>query len=160
MGLGLRHLAWSITLGSSFVHSQQDYSRRDRKLAPSRWWCGASRDNSGSMLCKTAILKEAIALATDPSDKQRRVDELRASILKGSAEAEGLDATNPDRQAMMDAWCASDDPIRHDGKSNSVCFKFKAKHDFFLRREVNAAHLHPHTTHYRIIKTHTSPFLA
>jgi len=74
-------------------------------------------------------------MAKDAPEKQLRVDELRAAIIQGDAEAEGLDATNPERQLMMDAWCKSDDPPRADPKSNAMCSKFKAKHDFFLRRE-------------------------
>lgn len=74
-------------------------------------------------------------MANDTTVKQKRVDELRAEIIKGAAEAEGLDMTNPERQRMMDAWCASEDPARADRKANAVCAKFKAKHDFFQRRE-------------------------
>merc|ERR1719230_1266728 len=71
-----------------------------------------------------------------PEDKQAKVDELRAAILSGNAEAEGLDATNPERQRMMEAWCASDDPARtSDKKSSFMCAKAKAKAEFYKRRE-------------------------
>jgi len=87
------------------------------------------------MFCKTALLKEAIMMAEDTAGKQARVDELRAAVLKGDAEAEGMDATNPERQRMMEAWCASDDPVRSDPKSDIDCAKSKAKSDFLKRRE-------------------------
>ena len=118
------------------TRSQDTSSRRDRKIAPARWWCDKSRGHSGSMFCKTALLKEAIMMAEDTAGKQARVDELRAAVLKGDAEAEGMDATNPERQRMMEAWCASDDPVRSDPKSDIDCAKSKAKSDFLKRREV------------------------
>ena len=88
------------------------------------------------MFCKTAVLKDAIAMA-GVEEKQAKVDELRAAILAGNAEAEGLDATNPERQRMMEAWCQSDDPARTaDKKSAFMCAKAKAKSEFYKRREV------------------------
>jgi len=87
------------------------------------------------MFCKTAVLKEAIMMTTEAADKQARVDELKDAILKGEAEGEGMDATNPERQRMMTAWCASADDARKDIKSNVVCAKTKAKADFLMRRE-------------------------
>merc|ERR1719465_41305 len=87
------------------------------------------------MFCKTAAFKDAIAMAS-PEEKQAKVDELRAAILAGNAEAEGLDATNPERQRMMEAWCSSDDPARTgDKKSSFMCAKAKAKSEFYKRRE-------------------------
>ena len=47
-----------------------------------------------------------------------------------------LDATNPERQRMMEAWCQSDDPARtSDKKANFMCAKTKAKQEFYKRRE-------------------------
>ena len=73
-----------------------------RHFAPQRWYCSEDRGHSTSMLCKTAKLKEAIAAAMDQDDKQARVNEFKAAVLKGEAEAEGLDATNPERQVRYD----------------------------------------------------------
>jgi len=75
-------------------------------------------------------------MASDQAEKQARVSEFKAAVLKGEAEAEGLDATNPERQRMMDGWCESDDEGRtSDPKSVVLCAKFKAKRSFMLRRE-------------------------
>ena len=75
-------------------------------------------------------------MAEAPEVKQAKVDELRAAILAGNAEAEGLDATNPERQRMMEGWCASDDPARTaDPKTSFLCAKAKAKSEFYKRRE-------------------------
>lgn len=74
-------------------------------------------------------------MATETADKQARVDQLKDAILKGEAEAEGMDATNPERQRMMTAWCQSTDEARNDAKSNVMCAKAKAKGDFLMRRE-------------------------
>ena len=94
------------------------------------------------MFCKTAVLKDAIAMA-GVEEKQAKVDELRAAILAGNAEAEGLDATNPERQRMMEAWCQSDDPARTaDKKSAFMCAKAKAKSEFYKRREVRASRIY------------------
>lgn len=77
-------------------------------------------------------------MAVGQAEKQVRVDELKAAILAGTAEAEGLDATNPERQRMMEAWCESDDPARmSERRSAFVCAKAKAKADFLKRREVS-----------------------
>ena len=98
------------------------------------------------MFCKTAVLKDAIAMA-GVEEKQAKVDELRAAILAGNAEAEGLDATNPERQRMMEAWCQSDDPARTaDKKSAFMCAKAKAKSEFYKRREVRASRIYLFTT--------------
>jgi len=126
-----------LLLGSTMAPvavSEGAHGNRDRQLAPARWWCAQS-SNAGSIFCKTAVLKDAIAMA-EPHEKQAKVDALRAAILAGTAEAEGLDATNPERQRMMEAWCASDDPARTgDKKSSFMCAKAKAKSDFYKRRE-------------------------
>ena len=42
-----------------------------RHFAPQRWWCADERGHATSMLCKTAKLKEAIAVAVDHAEKQR-----------------------------------------------------------------------------------------
>ena len=119
------------------------HANRDRQLAPARWWC-AQPEHAPSMFCKTAVLKDAIAMA-GVEEKQAKVDELRAAILAGNAEAEGLDATNPERQRMMEAWCQSDDPARTaDKKSAFMCAKAKAKSEFYKRREVREPHLFIH----------------
>lgn len=82
------------------------------------------------------MLKDAIAVAQDPTEKQVKVEALREAIGRGQAEAEGLDATNPERQRMNDAWCTSADPARTgDPKTAIICAKVKAKRDFFARRE-------------------------
>lgn len=111
---------------------------RDRLLAPPRWWCTNGPDaseHSASIFCRTAGLKDAIAMA-EPGDKPAKVEELRAAINRGEAEAEGLDNTNPERQRMMEAWCASDDPARTgDTKTSLTCAKSQAKADFLKRRE-------------------------
>merc|ERR1719181_2412555 len=110
------------------------HGNRDRQLAPARWWCQQA-EHASSMFCKTAVLKDAIAMAST-EEKQAKVDALRAAILAGNAEAEGLDATNPERQRMMEAWCSSDDPARTgDKKSAFMCAKAKAKSEFYKRRE-------------------------
>ena len=60
-------------------------------------------------------------MADDPGAKQAAVDALKASVLKGNAEAEGMDATNPEQQRMMEGWCASNDGARADPKTNVMC---------------------------------------
>merc|ERR1711988_1312300 len=108
-----------------------------RHFAPQRWYCSEDRGHSTSMLCKTAKLKEAIAVEVDVAEKQSRVNEFKAAVLRGEAEAEGLDATNPERQRMMDAWCESSDEARKsDPNSGVLCAKFKAKRSFMQRREI------------------------
>jgi len=116
-------------------HALSQISHRDRQLAPARWYCDASRGHTNSIFCKTAVLKEAIAMA-DGDEKAAAVAALKSAIISGNAEAEGLDQTNPERNRMMDAWCESNDPARvDDKKSTFVCAKAKAKSDFFKRRE-------------------------
>lgn len=115
-----------------------DPPKRDRLGSAIKWWCTEARTGggAGSMFCKTAALKEAIAATTDVAEKQAKVDELKATILRGEAEAEGLDATNPERQRMMNSWCESDDEARGtDPKAGPLCAKFKAKQAFLDRRE-------------------------
>ena len=53
----------------------------DFRLVPPRWWCAASRGNSESIFCRSAALREAIAMAVGAAEKQARVDELKAAIL-------------------------------------------------------------------------------
>ena len=72
-----------------------------RHFAPQRWWCAEERGHSSSMMCKTAKLKEAIANEDTQDGKESRVNEFKAAVLKGEAEAEGLDATNPERQVRQ-----------------------------------------------------------
>ena len=116
--------------------AQGQHKERDRKFAPTRWWCTPERGHADGTFCRTAALREAIAMAEPGDDKQARVEELKTAIRDGRAEAEGLDATNPERQRAMEAWCASDDPVRiDDKKATFVCAKAKAKGDFFRRRE-------------------------
>ena len=82
---------------------------------------GQNEDLVSGVYPVPAVLKEAIALA-EGAEKQAKVDELRSAILAGNAEAEGLDATNPERQRMMEAWCTSDDPARTaDPKTSFQC---------------------------------------
>ena len=83
--------------------AQQTHNSRDLKLAPTRWWCSPERGHAGGLLCKTAAFKDAIAMAESAQDKQSKVNELRAAITAGNAEAEGLDQTNPERHRMMQA---------------------------------------------------------
>jgi hypothetical protein len=127
-----------LLLLSTGVSGDGALANRDRQLAPARWWCKQS-EHASSTFCKTAMLKDAIAMASAAAERQAKVDELRAAILAGNAEAEGLDATNPERQLMMEAWCSSDDPARTgDKKSAFMCAKAKAKSEFYKRREVRA----------------------
>lgn len=119
----------------SSAQPQHQMSERDRKFAPSRWWCTPERGHAESTFCTTAAFREAIAMA-DPAAKPAKVEELKSAIKEGRAEAEGLDATNPERQRAMEAWCASDDPARVDDKKTTfACAKARAKADFFKRRE-------------------------
>ena len=110
-------------------------TNRDRQWAPARWYCSPERGHGDGIFCKTAVLKEAIAMAAE-DEKAAKVDALRAAILAGTAESDGLDQTNPERHRMMEAWCSSDDPARlADKKTTFMCAKARAKTDFFKRRE-------------------------
>lgn len=131
----MRRCSLLVLLLSSRSNGQQQFTNRDRQLAPARWWCAPERGHADGIFCKTAILKDAIAMA-GVEDKQSKVDQLRSAILAGTAEPEGLAQTNPENHRMMDAWCSSDDPARlNDRKTTFICAKAKAKTDFFKRRE-------------------------
>jgi len=128
----VRLLSGALLVGCLLRTAAADPSRH---FAPQHWYC--TQEHASSMLCKTANLKEAIAIATDPAEKQEKVNVFKAAVLRGDAEAEGLDATNPERQRMMDAWCESSDEARtSDPKSGVLCAKFKAKRSFMQRREM------------------------
>lgn len=129
-----------ILPGCSYVEAVDP---RELKLAPQRWWCEASRGHSDSIFCKSAALKEAIMMADDSASKQDRVDELKSAMARGEAEADGMDATNPARQQMMDGWCRSDDTLRAGPKGAVMCARAKAKSDFLKRREVSVTQGRP-----------------
>ena len=57
-------------------------------------------------LCMRWSLTDAIASAVEESEKVARVDKLKAAIQAGQIDGQAVDATNPERHDMMDAWCA------------------------------------------------------
>ena len=55
-------LALALLCGADAQQGVQ-LTNRDRQLAPARWWC-RDPSHAESMFCKTAVLKEAIAVRT------------------------------------------------------------------------------------------------
>mmetsp|Transcript_21829 Transcript_21829/g.46154 ORF Transcript_21829/g.46154 Transcript_21829/m.46154 type:complete len:235 (-) Transcript_21829:663-1367(-) len=122
-----------LLLGLQLVCAQ--YTSKDTSMAM-RWWCDPSGGNmQDSMLCKRWSMTEAIARLVEPDQKNEQVKKLQEAILRGEIEAQGLDATNPDRHRMMEAWCSSAD---EEGNKNKkpICARAQAHKDFVQRREL------------------------
>ena len=125
-----RHVGLALLLSASVIHAQ--YSQRDTTLAQ-RWWCEADRGHADGQLCRRVAYTDAIALATNPEDKIKKVDLLRGAIGRGEVQARGLDATNPERHQMMLGWCDSSDSSDEKSKKGA-CDRAYAHRDRIARR--------------------------
>jgi len=79
-------------------------------------------------------MTEEIARAVEPEEKNRLVEKLKDAIRRGEIEAQSLDATNPERHRMMEAWCASSDEASSKAKKH-ICKRADAHKDFVARRQ-------------------------
>lgn len=101
-----------------------------------RWWCEPGREHEQGPLCVRWSLTDAIASANEESEKVARVDRLKAAIQAGQIDGQAVDATNPERHEMMDAWCA-DRLTGEDGSSKrQICGRVRNRKDFVARRDV------------------------
>ena len=109
------------------------YSTKDQAMAQA-WWCAPGGAHAAGSLCKRFALTDAIAQAEEPSDKQANVDKLKQAIQRGEIDAQGLDATNPERHQMMEAWCESSDEASSKAKA-PICRRAAAHKEFVKRRD-------------------------
>jgi len=109
------------------------YSTKDQAMAQA-WWCAPGSAHAQSALCKRAALTDAIAQAEEPGDKQANVEKLKQAIQRGEIDAQGLDATNPERHQMMEAWCESSDEASNKAKA-PICRRAASHKDFVKRRD-------------------------
>uniref|UniRef100_A0A7S3RTX2 Uncharacterized protein n=1 Tax=Strombidinopsis acuminata TaxID=141414 RepID=A0A7S3RTX2_9SPIT len=114
--------------------SDAQYSAKETASAL-RWWCEPGRGHDQGPLCLRWSLTDAIASATEESEKISRVDKLKAAIQKGLVDGQAVDATNPERHEMMDAWCA-DQSTEDAATKRQVCARVRNRKDFVARREV------------------------
>merc|ERR1712113_614885 len=63
------------------------------------------------------------------------VDKLKAAVQRGEVDAQALDATNPERHWMMEAWCESADS-KGEAAKERVCKRVAMHKDFIQRREI------------------------
>eukprot|EP00316_Scyphosphaera_apsteinii_P016694 CAMPEP_0119300364 /NCGR_PEP_ID=MMETSP1333-20130426/2312_1 /TAXON_ID=418940 /ORGANISM="Scyphosphaera apsteinii, Strain RCC1455" /LENGTH=195 /DNA_ID=CAMNT_0007302103 /DNA_START=144 /DNA_END=731 /DNA_ORIENTATION=- len=103
-------------------------------LMAQHWWCSPSRGHAEGPMCKRAAITEAIATSTEAAEKTRLVEKLKQSIQAGQIDAQGLDATNPERHRMMEAWCDSTDEANNVAKKGP-CIRAANHRSFVKRRE-------------------------
>jgi hypothetical protein len=122
----------ALCLASS---AEAQYSPKETASAL-RWWCEPGRGHEQGSLCVRWSLTDAIASAHEEREKVARVDRLKAAIQAGQIDGQAVDATNPERHEMMDAWCA-DRLTGEDGSAKrQLCFRVRNRKDFVARRDV------------------------
>ena len=136
MSLSLRNICCSLAAFAVFclpcAHAQ--YSAKETASAL-RWWCEAGRGHENGALCVRWAMTDAIASAHEDSEKVARVDRLKAAIQAGDVDGQAVDATNPERHLMMDAWC-EDSSAEDASMKKAVCARVRNRKDFVGRRDV------------------------